>query len=192
MNHWTHYPVPALRSEALFGDRVVRCFAVRPHSFHAMFEACLAAPDAEALVCGDRRWTYAQCEAVSARLAVGLAARGVAAGDRVVMFVGNCAEFVFTLLALQRLGAIAVPVGTREQRPGLAWIARQCGARGIVADGALAQRVPDAREVPAVTLRVSIGPVPAAGWLAWDELLGPANDARPPYQVAETDVAVIL
>ncbi|HEY0883890.1 MAG TPA: AMP-binding protein, partial [Ramlibacter sp.] len=143
MNHWQEYPVPMLRSEALFGDRIVRCFAARPRSFHAMFEASVAAaPDAEAIVCGDRRWTYAQCEAESAGLAAGLAARGIGAGDRVVMFIGNRAEFLFALLALQRLGAIAVPVGTREQRPGLAWIARQCGAACIVADASLADRVP--------------------------------------------------
>ena len=37
--------------------------------------------------------------------------------------IGNRPEFVFVLLALQRLGAIAVPVGVREQRPGLAYIA---------------------------------------------------------------------
>ena len=194
MNHWKDYPVPPLRREALFGDRVVSCFAARPRSFHAMFEASVAAaPDAQALACDDRRWTYAQCDAVSARLAAGLAARGGAAGDRVVMFVGNCAEFVFTLLALQRLGAIAVPVGTREQRPGLAWIARQCGAAAIVADSSLADRVPDAGEAPALKMRVSIGPAPDTAWLAWDDLLPAAADAVPaPHRGAETDVAVIL
>lgn len=193
MNHWQEYPVAPMRSEALFGDRIVRCFAARPRSFHAMFDASVAAaPDAEAIVCGDRRWTYAQCDGVSARLAAGLAARGVGAGDRVVMFIGNRAEFLFTLLALQRLGAIAVPVGTREQRPGLAYIARQCAAAGIVADAALADRVPDAQEAPALKLRVGIGGAVAAGWLAWDELPGAAEQASPPHEGAETDVAVIL
>jgi O-succinylbenzoic acid--CoA ligase len=41
-------------------------------------------------------------------------------GDRVVMFLDNRPEFITVLLALQRLRAIAVPVGVREQRPGLA------------------------------------------------------------------------
>ena len=36
------------------------------------------------------------------------------------MLIGNRPEFVFVLFALQRLGAIAVPIGVREQRPGLA------------------------------------------------------------------------
>ncbi len=193
MNHWQQYPVPSMRAEALFGDRVVRCFAGRPRSFHAMFaEALAAAPGAQALVCGGGRWNYAQCDAVAARLAAGLAARGIVAGDRVVMFIGNRAEFVFTLLALQRLGAVAVPVGIREQRPGLAWIARQCGAAAIVAEAALADRIPDAAQAPALRLRVAIGAVPAPGWEAWDSLLGAAADAAAPHEAAETDVAVIL
>jgi len=193
MNHWQQYPVPAMRAEAPFGDRVVRCFADRPRSFYAMFAAAAAgAPEAEALVCGDRRWSYAQCEAMASRLAAGLAGRGIAAGDRVVLFLGNGPEFVFTLLALQRLGAIAVPVGVREQRPGLAWIARQCQAVAIVADAALAERVPDAAEAPALALRVGAGGQPAAGWLDWQALLAPARAVRPPHEGRETDVAVIL
>ena len=60
MKHWNDYPVPAMRQEALFGDRVVSCFAGRPQSFYAMFERSLAArPQAEAMVRGEQRWTYA-------------------------------------------------------------------------------------------------------------------------------------
>jgi len=193
MNHWQDYPVPAMRHEALFGDRVVRCFAGRPASFHAMFQhSATTRPGAEAVVDGDRRWTYAQCDAQSAQLAAGLAGRGVRAGDRVIMFVGNCAEFILVLLALQRLGAIAVPVGVREQRPGLAYIARQCGAVALVADAGLAERVPSGDEVPALRVRVSVGPAPAADWVALDALPADATASRPPHQGSETDVAVIL
>ena len=77
MNHWQDYPVPPMRHEALFGDRIVRCFAGRPASFHAMFQQSVAArPGAEAVVDGPRRWTYGQCDAQSAQLAAGLGARG--------------------------------------------------------------------------------------------------------------------
>lgn len=193
MKHWNDYPVPAMRQEALFGDRVVTCFAGRPQSFYAMFERSLATrPQAEAMVCGAERWTYAQCETASARLAAGLQAHGVAAGDRVVMFIDNRAEFVFILLALQRLGAVAVPVGVREQRPGLAYIARQCGAVAIVAVSSLAERIPDGAEAPALRLRVGVGPAPGPGWLAMDTFLAGNATAQAPHQGAETDVAVIL
>jgi long-chain acyl-CoA synthetase len=193
VKHWKDYPVPAMRREALFGDRVVSCFAGQPQSFYAMFERSLAArPQSEAMVCGEQRWTYAQCETASARLAAGLQAHGVAAGDRVVMFIDNRAEFVFTLLALQRLGAVAVPIGVREQRPGLAYIARQCGAVAVVAISSLAERIPEGLEAPALRLRVSVGPAPGPGWLAMDTFLAGNAPAQAPHQGVETDVAVIL
>jgi long-chain acyl-CoA synthetase len=191
LNHWAGYPMPAQRAEALYGDRVVRCFAERPHSLHAMFAAaCKRAPQACALSCDGERVSYAQCDAIVQRLAAGLAARGVRAGERVVLFIDNRPEFVFVLLALARLGAVAVPVGVREQRPGLAYIARQCGAIGVVADAALAERLPDAHDAPALQLRVAIGG--AEGCVPYGALLAHDAAAPPAAEPTETDTAVIL
>lgn len=183
MNHWQGYPVPPMRYESLYGDRVVRCFADRPHSLRALFdEACHTAPAQEAMVFQGQRWTYAELATWADRLAGGLAAQGLQPGERVLMLLSNRPEFLVVLLALQRLGVIAVPVGVREQRPGLAYIARQCGARGIVFDSALADRVPTADEAPALALR-----------LMAESLDALAAAALPPEPVPrETDVAVIL
>ena len=191
MSYWADYPVPAMRHEALYGDRIVRCFADRPRSVFGMFAASVARqPGAEALVCEGRRWTFAQLDAEAARLAAGLAVQGVRRGDRVLMFIDNRPEFVTVLLALQRLGAVAVPVGVREQRPGLAYIARQCGAMGIVADAALADRIPDNTEAPDLRLRITVGDAPGGTPLA--ALAAAAGPLPAPAEVAETDVAVIL
>ncbi len=191
MSPWSDYPMPPQRAEALYGDRIVRCYAERPRSLHAMFGAALQrAPHACALACEGERTSYAQCDAIVRRLAAGLAVRGVRAGERVVMFIDNRPEFVFVLLALSRLGAVAVPVGVREQRPGLAYIVRQCGAIGIVADAALAERLPDASDAPALRLRVAIGA--ATGCVPFDALLDDGATAPIAAMPAETDVAVIL
>jgi long-chain acyl-CoA synthetase len=155
---WSGHPVPPMRHEALYSDRVVRCFAERPQNFFAMFMHSRATrAEHDAVVCEGRRWSYAQTDAEAARIAAGLAARGVAVGERVLMCIGNRPEFVFVLLALQRLGAIAVPVGIREMRPGLAYITNQCGAMAIVFDAELAERIPDAAQAPALRLRVAVG-----------------------------------
>ena len=187
--------MPAMRTEALFGDRVVRCFAERPAGLFAMFAASVArAPAATALVCEGERFSYAQCDALVGRLAGGLAACGIGRGERVVLFVDNRPEFVFTLLALQRLGAIAVPVGVREQRPGLTYIANQCGAVAIVADAALADRLPDVEAAPRLTHRITIGDA-RDGCTPYHRLLahgGSQGHAAAPAAPAETDVAVIL
>ncbi len=83
-----------------------------------MFDAARARrPQHDAVVCEGRRWSYGETGARSEGIAAGLAALGIGAGDRVILFLSNRPEFLFVLLAVQRLGAIAVPVGVREQRP---------------------------------------------------------------------------
>ena len=191
MNPWQEFPVPAMRHEALHGDRVVRCFADRPKSLYTMFAQAVAQRGAhEALVCDGQRWTYAQAAAEVGSIACGLAAAGVKPGDRVAMLIGNRPEFMFVLFALQGLGAIAVPLGVREQRPGLAYMLRQCSARAIVFDADLVQRVPDAAEVPSLSLRWCIGQV--SGVPSLDVFAAAGKRAVPLAEVQEQDTAVIL
>ena len=199
---WRGLPMPAMRLEAHFGDRVVRCFAQRPASVHALLEEAVAhAPELEAVVCGESRWTWRELDARVARTAGALAAAGIAAGDRVALFVGNRPEFVTLVFAIQRLGAICVPVGTREQRAGLVYMLNQCGAAGLVYDAALEDRVPPASasagndapegagvpeetEVSSLRLRVSVESLP-----------GMEQRARPvdtPARAAPEDCAFIL
>jgi len=185
MNPWRDHAVPAMRHEALYGDRVVRCFADRPTSLLSMFDAARARrPQHDAVVFQGRRWSYAEVGARSELLAAALAALAVDAGDRVILFLSNRPEFVFALLAVQRLGAIAVPVGVREQRPGLAYVANQSGAKAIVFDDALVDRIPGDAEAPALQLRLPASALGAAEMHA----------SRAPAHIAtlETDVAVIL
>ncbi len=193
--HWQGYPVPTMRHEAWFGDRIVPAFQPRPaHLWQLFADSVQRTPQAEALVCGDVRLRYAEVDAAATRLSAGLAAHGIRSGDRVLLFVDNRPEFVLALLALQRLGAIAVPVGVREQRPGLAYIARQCGAAAIVIDAGLADRAPRGDEAPDLRLHLSVGDAPGCTPLA--PLLASGNVAAPPVPDPATPdehaVAVIL
>jgi acyl-CoA synthetase (AMP-forming)/AMP-acid ligase II len=148
-----------MRSEAHFRDRVVRCFVERPRSTHALLADALARnPDGEAIVCGAERLTYREFDAVVARAAAGLAARGIARGDRVGMLLGNGTVFPVVLFAALRLGAIAVPISIREQAPGLAYMLAHCGAKVVVHDADLVDRLPDARAAPALAHRIAVRP----------------------------------
>ena len=184
-SHWQTYPVPPMRMEAHFGDRVVRCFAERPQSLDAMFRATAAAHGArEALVFEGRRWTYAALETEVAQVAAGLAARGIVQGDRVVLYLGNLPEFIIALYALQRLGAIAVPVNTREQKPGMEYLFNQCGAKGVIYEPVLAERLPDVVACPSVTVRIATGE-------PFEQLKRHGAVAAAP-ELAEEDTALIL
>ncbi|MFZ4759189.1 MAG: class I adenylate-forming enzyme family protein [Burkholderiaceae bacterium] len=186
MNGQTVRGMPAIRHEVHFGQRLVRCFTERPRSVHAMLAQAVARdPDGEALVVGDRRWRWREVDASTGRLAASLSARGLQAGDRVVLLMSNRAEFVFTWFAALRLGAIAVPVSIREQAPGLSYVIGQCGAAAIVYDDDLADRLPAAADAPSLRDRL---PASAAGALA--DGTGPGLEHAVP--VAEEDTAVIL
>ncbi|MGK5629488.1 (2,3-dihydroxybenzoyl)adenylate synthase [Streptomyces sp. URMC 123] len=61
-----------------------------------------------AVFTADRSLTYAELDRAADRLAAGLVARGLAAGDRVVVHLPNVLEFVVLNLALFRMGALPV------------------------------------------------------------------------------------
>ena len=191
--HWAHCAVPAARREAHFGDRIVRCFAERPGSVHAMLEAAVAQrPEAEALVFESRRWTYRELDAEVARLAAGLAARGVGAGDRVALLMSNRPEFVVALYATQRVGAITVPVSIREQQPGLEYIFGHCGAKAVLYDGDLEDRLPAPAATPALALRVRLPANPVAAASAQSPSAGHAPSPAAGGTCEQADYEALL
>lgn len=61
----------------------------------------------------DGELTFGEVEEMAARLAHGLAEHGVAPGDHVAVMLPNSASFLYTIFALARLGAVAVPINTQ-------------------------------------------------------------------------------
>jgi acyl-coenzyme A synthetase/AMP-(fatty) acid ligase len=77
----------------------------------------IVAVDAE----GNRRdWYFGELIAQSAGLSGAFAARGVKRGDVVMTLVGNRIEWVLSLLACWRMGAVALPCNTQLRRHDLA------------------------------------------------------------------------
>jgi acetyl-CoA synthetase len=56
-----------------------------------------------------REWSYGEVSDRSSRLAGALAARGIGRGDVVMTLIGNRPEWVFTMLACMRIGAVVLP-----------------------------------------------------------------------------------
>ncbi|MBN8943842.1 MAG: AMP-binding protein [Rhizobiales bacterium] len=184
---WLDGSSPLIRREAHFGDRVITCFTERPAGLFAMFaEAVAGHPGGEAVVCGEERLSYAALDARVATLAAALRGSGIAAGDRVAILLGNRTEFVVVLLAAARLGAIAVPMGIRLQGPEIAYVLNDCGARLLIHEADLSDRLPAAAETPALRLRIAMG-------AAFDSLVasGQGQTAGPPAATGEEDTAVI-
>jgi len=176
---WQLPPAQALRYEAHFETRVVRCFAARPSGLCAMLrKAAAQQPDAEALVDGGQRWTWQQLQDSSARVARGLERLGVKPGDRVALLMGNRAEFVLALYGIAQLGAIAVPMSTRDSAKGISFILNQCGARAVIAHTDMARLLPAQLDDASPLIRVLCSDAqgaqapPAEPAVAWESLLG--------------------
>ncbi len=187
--HWLG-PIPRMRDERHFGTRVVRCFAERPQNVPAMLADALARnPDGEALICGPVRLTYRALEDQVARLAGGLRSLDVKRGDRVAILLANSAEFVIAFHAIVRLGAIAVFLNIREERPELAYILDNCGALAIIHGTELSEKVPGTTECPELETRITVGGA-ITGAVAFSEVS--SSEPVPPIDSPEEDLAAIL
>ena len=80
-----------------------------------------------------------------ASLARGLAAAGIAPGDRVAIVAGNRPEYPIAETALMAIRAVPVPAYVTNTVADHAHILRDCGARGVIVAGAkLAETVGEA------------------------------------------------
>lgn len=182
---WLEAEMPPIRVETHFGRRM-RCFVGRPRNLTAMLaDAVRLNPDGDALVAGGMRMSYRAFAAEVASVASGLRALGIGAGDRLAMLIGNRVEFAVLVFAAARIGAIWVPLGTREQRPGIAAALEDSGACALVFDGALADRVPAGDGLPALRHMLRLDDPDG-----WGRLQGHA--AGEPHDMGEDEVAAIM
>ncbi len=93
---------------------------------------------------GERRvWHFGELIAMSAGLSGAFAARGVGRGDVVMTLVGNRVEWVLSLLACWRMGAIALPCNTQLRRHDLALRIAVANPTLCVGDEDLLGELPD-------------------------------------------------
>ena len=141
-------------------------------SFAAMLRRHASAQPEQLAVVDERvRLTYGELERVVARVAAGLAARGIQPGEVVSCVLPNRAEAVILFHAVQRLGAVWNPIvpiyGAREIR----FILRQAGSAALIVPGnfrgvdypALVERLrPDVPSLREVLVVDEVGALPQA------------------------------
>lgn len=180
-----------LRRERHYGDRVVACYVDRPRNVYGLLANAVARyPDRTALVCGDLRMTYAELDTEVRCVAAGLAACSVRQGDRVAMLLGNGVPFVVVTYAVACLGAVSVPLNTRDQMPGIRHALVNSEAMALILDAEFVGIVPHPDETPNLSARITVGT--ADGFDAY-ETLRPSPPLSPPAADTNEDaVATIL
>jgi len=75
------------------------------------------------------RVTYQSLEQQAEALAGYLASCGVVKGDRVLLYMQNCPQYIISFYAILRANAVVVPVNPMNRSAELAWLIEDTGAR---------------------------------------------------------------
>jgi len=111
----------------------------------------LAAPDKTAIIAGARQVTFREIAEDSDRLAAEFQRLGVIRGDRVAAMLDNSVEFVVTMWAALKAGAVFIPVNFATKAGTLAYILADAEVKCLVAQKQLRPRIAEAAaEVPVI------------------------------------------
>ena len=149
-------------------------------------------PEAVAVVDGDDRITYAELNRRVNRLANGLRALGVGAGERAVWCGSNSTPVLTFLHAARKLGLVAVPLAYRFTAEEMGYVIDNSDATLVVVDAEQADRVAAVRDrLPKVKHVVVFGGSTFEGAHAWDDVLaGAGADGEAEPADADTSDAV--
>ena len=100
-----------------------------------------AQPDAVFLMDGETRYTFAEVNTRVNDLAGGLAAQGLAEGERVAFYMGSAPEVIFLAIAANKLGAVWVPVNSDYKGDWLQDTVNRSRPHIVVTDAAHAPRL---------------------------------------------------
>src|SRR5207248_2607448 len=150
-------------------------------------------PDREALVCGDRRLTYAALDERADRLAHHLADAGVGPGDHVAAYLYNGTEFVETMLAAFKLRAAVVNVNYRYVAAEVDYLLRDSDTRAVVYDTRFTATLAEvAGGLPRLGARLAVGAGDAVpGSVPYEEALAAAPPVRPAISRTGDDVYLL-
>ncbi len=80
-------------------------------------------------------YTYAETNAWANRMANGLSEEfGIKKGDKVGMYMLNCSEYVISIIAIHKCGAVQVPINKDEKGERLAYVINYSDMRALVID----------------------------------------------------------
>jgi len=132
---------------------------------HILRQAAARCGGAEALVDGDRRWTYRALLDEAERLAGGIAGLGLAPGDRLASILRNRAEAALLHWACQLAGVTITPLNWRLTADELDYCLENSEAKAVFFESASAEAVqgsPSAATLPRIDVDADFAGLAAA------------------------------
>lgn len=145
-----------------------------------------------------RSFTYAELDTITNRYANGLLALGIGKGSHVGVWMANSPEMIFSIFALGKIGAVAVPLNTAVRGQLLSYYLTHADISAIIADADLVNRLDEcAGDIPDVKQLVIHGdldcnvPFPPGSVTALSIVAGGSPQA-PGISVSASDLAYLM
>lgn len=187
------------RWEALYDEGVPKNFEYPPYPLKYWFNKWAEKhPDKPYILMGDVEISYGVANMMARKLANALLDLGVKKGDRVAIMAPNVPQYVLSLQALFKIGAIEVPTNPLYTIPELDLQFRDSGTETIIVMAAFADKAIEIlKDETSPVKRVIAFQVPSAqvelekADNIWDfnELIANASDTEPDIEVLPTDIA---
>ena len=89
-------------------------------------------PDREGLVFGSSRYTFREVAARIDEAARRLMTAGVKHGEHVALWLNNSDDWIFISFAVQKIGAVLVPINTRFRTRDLSYVLTQSDSNFLI------------------------------------------------------------
>jgi fatty-acyl-CoA synthase len=150
-------------------------------------------PDGTALRFLGHTTTWKELRRRVCALADGLSRRGIGSGDRVIVVMLNRTEFIESFLAINLLGAIAVPVNFRLAPPEIACLVADCQARVAITEPALTDIVLAVQDLQTELKTIVVaGEAKHNGIEHYEDVLAEQGEPHTPVDVPNDSTALIM
>jgi acyl-CoA synthetase (AMP-forming)/AMP-acid ligase II len=149
-------------------------------------------PQSLALRFADRQWSYAEFEREVDRVANGFLRIGVQKGDRIAFVLPNCAEFLFAVFAVTKIGAVFVPLNPAYTPEEAEYVLHHSEASIILTSTDLLPLIESVRsKLSDLKQLIVLGDGMFSQTLSWNEFLRDVGDKAPSFEIAPEDLASI-
>ena len=165
---------------------------------HFLERSATRFPDKTALIHGDVRATYSEINNRANNLALNLIENGLTPGDRVVLLMENCLEYVVSYYGILKTGAVAVPLNSDLKTEGLRAILAELEAKCVISSSRF-EKLLQAADLAACGIQRLILKSPKSKWSSTPYRvsdLGSLAETRhalnPDIQIRENGLASII
>ena len=142
-----------------------------------------------------RRFTFGELKTLTDRTAAWFMQLGIGRGDKVMLILKRRYEFWLSMLALHKIGAIAIPATHMLTRHDIVYRNTRAGIKAIVCVGEeyVMRQVSDAMtDSPTVEILISVGPLRSEGFHDWQSEWEQAPAFVRPDHVNDNDDTMLM